>query len=137
MQEKMTIGKDVQSYCGKCRAGRDHTIMTMDGGTIMKVRCKMCGSMHKFMDPLDAQKVKKPRAKKAVAGDTATAEIVWAAGLEGAKGKERDYSMTSTYSVGEIVNHQTFGKGIVMKLFANKCEMLFKDKERLMASTNQ
>ena len=45
--------------------------------------------------------------------------------------------MAAIYRVGEIVNHQTFGKGIVLKLYANKCGMLFKDGERLMASTNQ
>jgi hypothetical protein len=136
MLEKNSAGQNIESYCGKCKVSRDHTIMTMDGETIAKVRCKMCGSMHKFRNPLDAQKVRKPRAKKG-GGEAATAELVWEAGLAEAKGKERDYSMTSRYRVGDIVNHQTFGKGIVMKLYANKCDMLFKDKERLMASTNQ
>jgi hypothetical protein len=134
MLEKKSIGKDVESYCGKCKVSRDHTVMTMDGETIVKVRCKMCGSMHKFTTPLDAPKIRKPRAKKD-AGEVA--ETVWASSLAGAKGKERDYSMTLQYRVGDIVNHQLFGKGIVMKLYANKCDMLFKDKERLMASTNR
>jgi hypothetical protein len=136
MQEKNTIGKDITSYCGKCKVGRDHTIMTMEGETIAKVRCKMCGSMHKFTNPLDAQKVRKPRVKKG-AGETATTETIWAAGLAQAKGKEHDYSMASKYRIGDIVNHQMFGKGIVVKLYVNKCDMLFKDRERLMASTNQ
>jgi hypothetical protein len=108
----------------------------MDGETIAKVRCKMCGSMHKFTSPLEAQKVRKPRAKKDD-GKAATAELVWEAGLADAKGKERDYCMTLKYRIGDVVNHRMFGKGIVMKLYANKCDMLFKDGERLMASTNQ
>ncbi len=136
MLEKNSAGKNVNSYCGKCKVSRDHTIMTMDGEAVGKVRCQDCGSMHKFSDPLVAQKVRKPRAKKG-AGDAATAETAWAAGLAGAKGKERDYSMASTFRIGDIVNHQTFGKGVVMKLYANKCDMLFKDRVRLMASTNQ
>jgi hypothetical protein len=45
--------------------------------------------------------------------------------------------MASQYRIGDIVNHHTFGKGIVVKLYINKCDMLFKDGERLMASTNQ
>jgi hypothetical protein len=134
MQEKISLGKDIASYCGKCKVSRDHTVMKMDGEAISKVRCKTCGSMHKFTNPLDAQKVRKPRAKKD-AGEIA--EAVWAAGLAQAKGKEHDYSMTLKYRIGDIVNHQMFGKGIVMKLYANKCDMLFKDKERLMASANQ
>lgn len=135
MLEKNSAGQDIDTYCGKCKLNRDHTIMTMDGETIAKVRCKMCGSLHKFKSPLDAKKVRKPSKIKG-AGEGATAEIVWAAGLEEAKGKERDYSMASKYRIGDIVNHQTFGKGIVTKLYTNKCDMLFKDKERLMASTN-
>jgi hypothetical protein len=136
MPAKNSAGQDIDSYCGKCKLNRDHTIMTMDGETIAKVRCKTCGSMHKFASSLGAQKVRKPKARKG-AGEERTAEIVWAAGLAEAKGKERAYSMDSKYRIGEIVNHQTFGRGIVMKLYANKCDMLFKDRERLMASTNE
>jgi hypothetical protein len=135
MQENISAGKSIVSYCGKCRLNLDHTIMSMDGEAIAKVRCKDCGSMHKYRGVVDPLKVRKPRAKT-VAGNTATAELVWEAGLAEAKGKERDYDMAGKYRVGDVVNHQTFGKGIVMKLHARKCEMLFKDRERLMASTN-
>jgi hypothetical protein len=109
--------------------------MAMDGEAIAKVRCKTCGGSHKFRRPLDAQKARKPRANSA--GEGATAEIIWAAGLAEAKGIERDYNMTAKYRVGDVVNHHTFGKGVVVKLYANKCDMLFKDRERLMASTNE
>jgi hypothetical protein len=136
MLEQNSAGQNIQSYCGKCRQNMDHTIMAMDVDVISKVRCKSCGSLHKFRKPIDPQKIRKPRAKKG-AGEGATTEIIWAAGLAEAKGQERDYSMAAKYRVGEIVNHQTFGKGIVRKLYANKCDMLFKDRERLMASTNE
>jgi hypothetical protein len=134
MLEKNGAGKNIDSYCGKCKKGRDHTIMTMDGEAIGKVRCQDCGSMHKFSDPL-AEKVRKPRAKGT--GEAAKVELAWASGLAGAKGKERDYDMASKYRIGEVVNHLTFGKGIVMNLHSHKCNMLFKDRERLMASTNE
>ena len=136
MLEKNSTGRNIESYCGKCKQNLDHTIMVMDGDAISKVRCISCGGTHKFRDPLVAKIVRKPRAKKG-AGEAATAEVIWAAGLAEAKGKERDYSMQSKYRIGDIINHQTFGKGIVMKLYANKCDMLFKDRERLMASTNE
>ncbi len=135
MLEKNSAGKNIESYCGKCRLSLDHTVIAMDGDEIVKVRCKTCGSSHKFRNPADAQKVRKSRIKKDAA-EAATSAIVWEAGLAAAKGKERDYSMSGQYRVGEIINHQTFGKGIVTKLLTNKCEMLFKDKERLMASAN-
>jgi hypothetical protein len=136
MQEKNSLGQNIDSYCGKCKLNLDHTIMAIEGETVARVRCKSCGSSHKFRNPLDLQKVRKPRVKKG-AGDETTAQIIWEAGLAEAKGNEGDYSMAAKYSVGDIVNHHTFGKGIVMKLYPHKCDMLFKDRERLMASTNE
>lgn len=129
-------GQDIGSSCGKCRLNLEHTIMEMAGTAIARVRCKSCGGWHKFRDPLAVKKVRKPRVKES-AGEAATAEIVWAAGLAEAKGKERDYRMDAIYRVGDIINHQTFGKGIVTKLYADKCDMLFKDKARLMAAANK
>lgn len=135
MQEQYSAGQNIESYCGTCKVNLDQTIMAMDGDAIAKVRCKICGVSHKYRNPVVPHKVWKPRVKKG-AGEAATAELVWAAGLAEAKRKERDYSMTEKYRVGDIVNHQTFGKGIVTKLYANKCDMLFRDRERLMSSTN-
>ena len=135
MLEKNSTGQNIESYCTKCKENRGHTIMEMNAEAVGKVRCKSCGSSHKYRNPLITHKVRKTRVKK-VNGEAATAEIVWEAGISEAKGKERDYSMALKYRVGDIVNHQTFGKGIVTKLYANKCDMLFKDRERLMASTN-
>jgi hypothetical protein len=134
MPETNTAGKNIESYCTKCKLNLDHTVMAMAGETVAKVRCKTCGGAHKFRDPAVPQKVRKPRVAKSA---EATAAIVWEAGLAEAKGKERDYSMAVKYRVGDIVNHHTFGKGVVLKLYANKCDMLFKDRERLMASANE
>jgi hypothetical protein len=44
--------------------------------------------------------------------------------------------MDTKYRVGDIVDHDRFGKGVVLKLLVNKCEVLFQDQERLMASGN-
>ena len=135
MQDKHKTGQNIDSFCRRCKLSSEHTIMELDSGTVSKVRCKSCGSTHKLQSAADAPKVRKP-GKKQGAGEAAAAELVWAAGLAKAKGDGCDYSMSADYRVGDIVNHQTFGKGIVLKLYVNKCDMLFKDGERLMASTN-
>ncbi len=134
--EQLSAGKNIESYCTKCKLNLDHIIIAMDGETIAKVKCKTCGSNHKFRKPAEPQKARKPRAKKGVDA-AATAAILWETSIAEATGKECEYTMTAKYRVGDIVNHQVFGKGIVLKLYANKCEMLFKDRERLMASANE
>lgn len=136
MTATISAGQSVESYCGKCKVNSDHTVMTTDGNAIAKVRCKTCGSLHKFRDQAVVQKARKAGAKT-IAQEQATSAIIWETGMASAKGKERDYDMAAVYRVGEVVNHLTFGKGIVLKLHMNKCQMLFKDKERLMATANQ
>ncbi len=135
MEDRKAIGQNIDSYCGKCRQSTDHTIMIMDADTVSRVRCKSCGGTHKFRSPADEAAVRKPRTKNIV-DEAAAAAIVWEAGLAEARGKEQDYSMTTKFCIGDIVNHQTFGKGVVLKLYVNKCSMLFKDGEKLMASSN-
>jgi hypothetical protein len=133
MVEKYSAGENIASYCTKCNLSLDHVIVAMIGETIAKVQCKTCGSKHKFRNPADPPKVRAPRAKKESQTDAAAE---WEAGIALAKGKEHIYSMSTKYRIGDIVEHQTFGKGIVRKLYVNKCDVLFKDKERLMASAN-
>ena len=135
MPETHSAGETIASFCTKCKLGLDHTIVALKGATIAKVKCKTCGSTHKFRDPADAPKTKTPRANKSN-GTKSSAEDRWEAGMAEGKGKARDYSMAAKYRVGDIVDHDHFGKGVVRKLYMNKCDVLFKDKERLMASAN-
>jgi hypothetical protein len=133
MLEKYSAGENIASYCTKCKLNLDHAIVAMTGETIAKVKCKTCNSVHKFRNPADPPKVRTPRVKKDSA-DAASA--TWEAGMSVAKGKEHIYRMDAKYRIGDVVAHHTFGKGIVRKLYSNKCDVLFKDKERLMASAN-
>jgi hypothetical protein len=134
MLEKIMAGENIASYCTKCKLGIDHAVVAMDGEAIAKVKCKTCGSVHKFRDPADA---KKPRTQKKKEDAGKTAETLWETCLAESRGKERQYDMSGKYRIGDVVLHNTFGKGVVRKLYMNKCDMLFKDKERLMASSNQ
>ncbi len=133
MLEKMSAGDNIASYCTKCKLVIDHAIVAMDGEAIAKVKCKTCGSAHKYRSGADVKPARAPKKN----GDAAkTAEALWESCLTEAKGRERAYDMAGKYRIGDIVLHQTFGKGVVRKLYYNKCDVLFKDKERLMASAN-
>ena len=135
MPEQYAAGETIASYCAKCKSSLDHTIMTMDDETIAKVQCKICGSMHKFKPAADAKKARLPRAKKRQEVLPSVAAL-WETSMSEAKGKESRYSMVAKYRVGDIVIHEQFGKGVVLKLRVHKCDVLFQDKERLMVSAN-
>ncbi len=134
MPETNAAGKIIEAHCTKCKRNLDHIIVAMEGDAIARVRCQTCGSAHKFKDPAAAVKVRRRRTPKNL--EAATTKIVWETSIAEAAGKEREYDMRGKYRVGDIVNHATFGKGIVVKLYETRCDILFQDKERLMASTN-
>ena len=135
MQKKLAAGDNIAALCTKCKLGLDHAIVAMVEGTIAKVKCKTCGSVHKFKDPSSpAPKARVPRAK--AGSSVQTVQATWETALAGAKGSERTYAMTAKYRVGDIVNHASFGKGVVLKIHVSKCDILFQDRERLMVSAN-
>jgi len=136
MTEKRTAGGNIASYCTKCKLVLDHAIVAMIGEEIGKVKCKTCSSVHKFRSEAPAPKpegAKKRSASKKM-DPAQAAEAHWETSLSEAKGKELAYMMTGKYRVGDVVVHSLFGKGVVRKTYINKCDVLFKDKERLMAT---
>jgi hypothetical protein len=137
MVEKHSAGDNIAAYCTKCRLELDHVIVAMNGETIAKVKCKTCGSAHKYRTGRE-DAVKKP-ARAAVKKEESakTAELLWESCLADAKGKEQVYALNKKYCVGDVVDHSIFGRGVVRKTYPNKCDILFKDRERLMAMAGQ
>ena len=128
----VSTGKSILSHCTKCKLNLDHFVVTTTGTAVTKVKCKACGSMHKFRDPAS---VKKPRATRKKTANMPPS-VLWQAYMAQARGKELLYTIAARYRVGDIMVHDKFGKGVVRKLAMNKCHVIFEDKERLMASSN-
>lgn len=131
--ERYTTGGNVDSYCMKCKLSQNHTIVSMDGDAITQVECLVCHGKHKFRT---APPVKRTSAGKRASAAQKAPVVIWEEALKAAKGKELPYSMAAKFRVGDIVVHDRFGKGVVLRLHQNKCDVLFQDKERLMASAN-
>ena len=135
MPDLYKAGATLTSYCPQCQVSLPHTIVPMEGERTAQVTCTTCGSSHPFKRPAHAPKARASRAKKGTGTPPSVADR-WEARMAAASGEEHVYTMGATYCVGDIVLHEQFGKGVVLKLSTNKCYVLFKDKERLMASSN-
>ncbi len=134
----ISVGQDIDSYCTKCRLNLSHIITVMVGGDIIKVKCNTCGSEHRYrgMDTIGKLRAKTAGTAKSRPSAADKSQAVWETCMASAKGPETPYDMTKTYSAGEVIVHALFGKGVVRKIHFRKCEVLFKDKERLLASAN-
>ncbi len=127
-EQKIAVGQDILSYCGKCKLALEHVIVSMKNETTVgKCECKTCSATHLYKDPEAAAKKKTPKKV------TLTNEELWKKALAKAEGTPKPYTMTGKFKVGNIIDHPTFGKGIVETVIGNnKIQTLFEDKSKLL-----
>ena len=121
-----SAGKEVLSYCGKCKLSLSHIIVSMkDERTFGKVQCNTCSATHAYKDP--ATKTKKVKSKKATTGRKKSISVteLWTEELSKSAGKAKDYSIREIFIVGELLDHKKFGPGIVQTIIDGKIEVLF------------
>jgi hypothetical protein len=135
----LSAGKDVDSYCTKCKLELGHLIVAMVGDKIAKVKCKTCGGTHNYR-VVKAQKsagtAKKATAPKIPKEIGKPPEVLWQERISKARGTESPYGMGKAFKIGDIIAHELFGKGVVLQVASKKCTAIFVDKERIMVSAN-
>jgi hypothetical protein len=125
---KTTLMENVAAICTKCKILLEHTILSRDAeGVIGKVKCLSCGSEHKYRQ----EKVKTPRkVLKPKKVDPAKDFNLLS---ETFKEKRRQrYSMSGTFKVGDVIDHNTFGMGFVISALNKQMEVVFSDHPRVL-----
>lgn len=135
MPDTYAIGDHTTTHCAQCQLRQDHIIVAMDGAKITMVTCTTCENVVPFTPASAPPKARASRVKKGLSAARSVGPL-WEAKMAVATSTAHPYTRTATYRIGDIVLHEQFGKGIVLKLAAQKCYVLFQDKERLMASGN-
>ena len=135
MTSKISTGGDVDSYCTKCKLILEHIVVAMVGGAVVKVKCKTCGSIHNFKNTPVARSGT-PRSSSTTSKSFIHTQAFWEKAVAGAQGPELAYEMVRSYHIGDLVVHSVFGRGVVQKTFFKKCSVLFKDKERMLVTSN-
>ncbi len=121
------VGKEVLSYCSKCKLTLSHTIATMKSAkSIGKVECRTCKATHAYKDP---SKVKsrgiKSQTDKSKNNDSVA--DIWMNAINKSSAKSQDYSLKKQFHLGDIIDHPKFGPGVVEKLVdQNKIQVIFR-----------
>jgi hypothetical protein len=126
---QLTVGKDVLSYCSKCKLNLGHTIVAMkDSKHIAKVKCNTCGTIHAFKDPSNSSKQNKTRTKKTLTMPSKVISVadLWMEKMSNTKKKSTPYAMDQKFTEGDIIDHIKFGPGIVEKVVDDKIEVIFR-----------
>jgi hypothetical protein len=131
--KKLEVGKEILSYCGKCKLALAHTIISLNKkGNADKCECNTCGATHKYRDPDKATKKRAP-AKKAPKKEKISPEMIWKEAIASAKGLSQPYKMNGDFSEGDLIEHSTFGKGVVGELISDKkIRVIFEEGEKIL-----
>ncbi|MFZ5471903.1 MAG: hypothetical protein ACOZIN_20930 [Myxococcota bacterium] len=122
------VGGEVDAFCTRCRLTLAHTILAMVGTKIARVRCNTCNGDHAFRAEPGASPSRAPRAPRA-----AKVVISFDQRLQGKDlSRARPYSARDTYAVDDVVNHPTFGLGIVNLVRGDKVDIAFKAAEKTL-----
>ncbi|MDB4969700.1 MAG: hypothetical protein JWN44_5389 [Myxococcales bacterium] len=127
---KLSVGVEVDSWCGKCKEMTTHNIVAMVGDHPKQVICKVCGSRHDFRTEPPARHRAAVRAASAAANPTG--EFV--SGARRVEDRElqrrqeakrilqkelaeapepRQFDPKARYKSGEIIVHPEHGRGKV------------------------
>jgi hypothetical protein len=129
------VGGEVDAFCTRCRLSLAHTILAMVGTKLARVRCNTCGGDHAYRSaPGTTDKPSSPRASKA-SRPTAEEKIIISfeeqlAGKDIANAPR--YSPKDTYKVEQVVQHPTFGLGLVTAVRGDKVDITFKSETKTL-----
>ncbi len=115
------VGGEVDAFCSKCQLLLAHTVIAMVGAVPVKVECNTCRTVHRFRGPSTA--TKSPAARKTRASPEAAFDELMATHT----GAPRRYAPTELFAKDDVLDHPTFGRGVVSAVKApGKVEVTFR-----------
>lgn len=106
-----------------------HIIVSMSKeGKVEKCQCQTCKAVHKYKDP-EAKKTKRVSTKKPAVSN----EQKWKDAQSKTSSSAKPYKMASNYSIDDIIEHTSFGRGVVLEVIENnKIKVIFETSEKVL-----
>jgi len=133
--DKTPVATAMVTRCSKCKLEVRHVVISHNReGIVSKVKCNTCGSEHRYYPERKRLALKKIREEAAKVAEKNRQAQKYARLLErNQKKKVKTYHMSKNYSDNDVIDHKTFGKGIIIKVNYQKMDVLFETSFRLLA----
>jgi hypothetical protein len=106
------------------------------GGTVERVKCLTCGSEHKYRP--DKKRASRKTAKKSTIIQEVDFTKTFEELAEKFKAKKPlPYSMSGSFKNDDVIDHKTFGMGVVTSASQDKMEVAFSDRPRILACNRE
>ena len=116
-----TVGKDIISYCGRCKLKLSHLIIALkESGQPARVQCNTCSSTRGYT-------VAKPKTtrKKVTRAKAIPLKEVWEKKLVELNKDPITYSIKKSFKFDDVIEHPKFGIGYVSGTLNKKIEVTF------------
>jgi hypothetical protein len=131
-KDRTPVAQNVITLCTKCEMELNHLVVAHNGkGKVERVKCLTCETEHKYHP--DKKKAPRKAAKKS----PVTQKVDFAKTFEELAEKFKDkkplpYSMSGSFKKDDVIDHKTFGMGIVTNASYDKMEVAFYDGPRFL-----
>ena len=136
-KNRTPVAENVITMCTKCEMELNHVVVAHNaGGIVEMVKCHTCGSEHKYRP--DKKRTTKKTSKKSIS----IQEVDLTKSFEklAKKFKEKkplSYSMSGSFKNDDVIDHKTFGMGIVISASYDKMEVAFSDEPRILVCNRE
>ncbi len=115
---ELKVGGEVDAFCTRCKMVLAHTILAVWAERIKKVRCNTCMGEHVFRASEPGTRAPKTGGSSSVGAAKKQADTPSASSydalMEGkSRASARRYSPKEKFEVGNLVEHPTFGLGVI------------------------
>ncbi|MBM3301253.1 MAG: hypothetical protein FJY85_15030 [Deltaproteobacteria bacterium] len=136
-KDRTPVAQNVFTMCTKCEMELNHVVVAHGaGGVVERVKCHTCGSEHKYRP--DKKKATKKPSKKSISPKEVDSTKAFEKLAEKFKEKKAlPYSMSGSFKNDDVIDHKTFGTGIVTGASYDKMEVAFSDGPRVLACNRE
>jgi len=133
-KDRTPVAQELVTRCTKCKLELSHVVIVHNPeGIVDRVKCKICGSEHKYRPDKKKAPAKTPRKRK----PAVTQKEIFAKEFEKLAEKFKDkepisYSMSGSFKTDDVIDHKTFGMGIVTSVSYQKMHVAFSEGPRLL-----
>ena len=134
---KASAGKEIKHYCNRCGLDLWHTVVAVVGGIPARVKCNTCKGERNYKNPALATKTRtEAPVRPRLSGSNP--DLYQQKLKENLMKNVISYRADQSFAENDVLDHPTFGRGIVLKLvFPDRMDVLFQDETRTLVRKSQ
>ena len=136
-KDRTPVAQNVSTMCTKCEMELSHVVVAHNAaGIVERVKCHTCGSEHKYR-PDKKRATKKPSEKIISIQEVDLTKTYEKLAQKFKEKKRLPYSMSGSFKNDDVIDHKTFGMGIVINSSHDKMEVAFPDEPRILVCNRE